>query len=136
MDPNIPFRAVLTADAAIADLVFSRVYAIRVPRDLAQLDPLKCIVFQVTGGRTDDETPVQQPLIDVRCYSSTSAGARALYDVVRTRLISLNNEMVTVSGKSYLAFDAVEQVDGWDEIDPDTDWAVVISTWMFSVKEA
>jgi hypothetical protein len=135
MDPNIPFRAVLAASSSITDLVGARIYAIRVPRDLAELDPQKCIVFQITGGSSDNETPVQQPTIDIRCYSPTSAGARALYDVVRTRLDALNNEVVTVSTKSYLCFDAVEQVDGWDEVDPDTDWAVVLSTWLFSAKE-
>jgi len=136
MDSNIPFRAVLAASSAITDLVNTRIYAIRVPRDLAQLDPQKCIVFQITGGASDDETPVQQPIIDVRCYSSTSAGARVLYDAVRTRLTALNNEVVTVSTKSYLCFDAVEEMDGWDEVDPDTDWSVVIGSWRFSVKEA
>lgn len=126
MDINKAFRAALLEDVAIAAAVGTRVYWPRLPGGVDGWKPDKgtAIVFAVRGGYNHEEIKqLVTPSYKLQVWSSTSAKARAVYQLVHNRMHTATN-LVTAEGK----FRSIQEESyGQDVIDPDTNWPTVVT---------
>lgn len=132
VDPIAAVVAVLNADADVAALVAGRVFGGELPREQVESMPRAAVVVSPAGGPGgrgyQDFAKVR---VDVDCYGATPRDAWLLHLAVRTALKHLRRTVA----KGVLLHSADVSADGASGRDPETDWAVTVSSYLVSVAE-
>lgn len=125
IDPAEALRAHLIAPSALRTLLGGDyVYTPEVPSNVTM--PRKAIAFRLGGGSSSPYLYAQAARATFRCYGSSHAEARDVYQALYDRLHLSQNFIVGDVGFHGIS----ESVPGEPLEDPDTDWP-----FMFAIYE-
>ena len=89
-DPLLALRAIVAADADVASLAGTRVFAAELPDTEAAQMPRAAAVLAASGGPPDNGyAPLAHRRVDVRTYGKTPLGAMKLHLALHAALKSL-----------------------------------------------
>lgn len=121
-------RAYIAADADVAALTGTRVFAGEMPQQEADLQPRAAVVVSNAGGPPkNDWTQLLRWSIDVRAYSTTPYHARKLYLAVHNALELLHRRVIAPG--PVLLHSASVSSGPLELRDPDTKWPFVYATY-------
>lgn len=126
------FRSWLVADATLSALVGTRVFVGPVPKSEAASMPRACVACRMSGGpMNEDYVRLTDQRFDVWCYGASEIQAvevqRAVQDALKYLMRSLVGDVLMHSAKPTGAIGPVE--------DPDTNWPVVIQSFLVKASE-
>ena len=121
---------ILGADSTIAALVGAqpndRIYGLELDVDEASNMPRKSLMLNLAGGvGRDDYADYSVNRVDVFAYGETGFEANKLHRTTAAVLKSIQRE----TSSSVLVHRCSLESGGVFLRDPDTDWALIISTW-------
>lgn len=121
IDSNAAIVEFLKTDGPLATKVGTDIYAGRL-KDGFELGP--AIVVSTRGGKAEVYIPHIKPSIQVKCYGTTQMEAREVYGLIFDALHGIDS--ITLGSGRHIA-SALEEVQGQDLIDPDTNWPFVLA---------
>ena len=114
IDTNIPIRAHLAANTALAALVGARIYCPRLPEKAT----LPAIGFFTRGGTSTPYIPgMPAPSVQFDCWADDPTEARSIYRALYDALQGIQYTKVTVGSTDYYILSAIEEVQGQDIVD-------------------
>jgi hypothetical protein len=133
-DPIATVVEWLSSDSGVTALVDSRIYGGLLPQDVVVDQDGPAITVQIRGGNADAEVPLIRPSVQIEVWAGpyqfqqAREVYRAIFDLMHGKnSISLTNGYILSS---------VEEVPGQDGVDPDTNWATVVSFWKLIMRAA
>lgn len=128
IDAKNVVHSYLRAQSALTAIVGSRIYHERLPEDFTIA---QAVVFSRRGGVTNPYSPdLLEPSFQFKCYGSTAEDAEEVYRALYDALQGIENQ--TVGSDEILS--AIEEVQGQDLRDPETDWPFVLTFFQFMVR--
>lgn len=129
--PSYAMEVLLKAEATISAQVSTRIYALSLPSNFADVDSVpKSIVIQGAGGPVMKHSPIMEPVLDIKCYGPSPAAAWAVYNVVVNFLnstsVSAYPKAITPSPNKLLS--AHCGTVGNPQVEPDTGWVFILAT--------
>jgi len=126
-DSSSVVMSYLRTVTALTALVGTRIYGLRLPES----PTLPAVVFQARGGQANPEIPdLAAPSYQFTCWGGTQREARQVYRALYDGLQGLSNQAV---GDNMIV-SAVEEVQGQEMIDPDTEWHFVLTFFSLLVR--
>ena len=92
----------------------------------------KGIVFRVKGGKTDQDVPIQKPIVDFFCFGGTDTpeDAKSVYRALHDLMHHLQND----AGSTGYIMSSHEVVIGQTIIDPKTKLIQVFTSYQFQIR--
>jgi hypothetical protein len=133
IDSNLALVTYLGRSTALTALVGNRIYCGMLPQGYKPEVDGRAITFLTRGGQADPELPIIRPSVQIECWAPAldSQGARELYRAVFDQLHQKNNIDLGAAGYILSSF---EEVQGQDLVDPDTEWASVLSYYRLTLR--
>lgn len=135
-DPLVAVRIYLLADAGVAALASTRVFAAELPSAEASEMPRATVVIAAAGGGgaspgARSHVPVGGVRIDVKCYGASPAEASELHYATLSALKTIGRTFVDGT----LLHSCVVEGGPFSLREPDVDWPLVLSTYQLLAAE-
>jgi len=134
MNTLAAFRSLLLSISAVTSLVSSRVYGVRVP-GAKELFP--CVLLRRVGGGSasanDEEAPLHNVTIDVRCYGADQPAAQSVASAISGAVNSIGP--VVAGGYRFTRIiELIGPQDVLDEITEGESWDAVFMSYRVTVE--
>ncbi len=137
-DTNAIIRAFLVAQTALTAVVDERIMT---PR-LAESTTYPAVGFRTRGGVSTPYIPGWvTPSVQFDCWAQDidggltgPRGARLVYNILYDVLQGIERQVVTVDGKEYIIWSAIEEVQGQDLVDEIITLYRVMTFFSFIIK--
>ena len=128
-------RALLiTADSG--NTLGGRVFGLELPVSEAASMPRKAVVLRLSGGPgSNDYARIGRVRVDVWCYGQNFSQALEVQQLVQDALKHVKHDEQIVSTVGVLIHNCIEAGGPHNFRDPETDWPVIIQSWLVTASE-
>lgn len=133
IDSNEALMAWLFQCEALENLIGTRIYCGTLPRGYKPEVNGRAITFLNRGGSAEVEVPIISPSVQIECWAPERCHqqAREVYRAIFDWCHGQTN--IDLGEKGYI-LSCVEELQGQDITDPDTQWASVVSYYRLTLR--